>query len=94
MSDSAEVAAAREAARVLVEEHNLGDFVYNVRERELKGWNGPKVMSFANAVATLRAFAKGETATTYCALCGAGGGEHYPGCQSRTLDHFAAGSKS
>ncbi len=59
-----DIEEVREAARVLIEEHNLGDFVYDVRSRidlpadyEGSTWDHPKVTSFARAVETLRAFA-------------------------------------
>ena len=28
---------------------DLGDFVYNIRENECKGWDGPKVILWGNA---------------------------------------------
>jgi len=84
-----DVAAARAAIRVLLEEHHLADFVYNVRQRAAEGgqsfqgnsWEHPKVRSFAGAVETLRAFAKGGAATKIapCPLCG-GFGMHLHGC--------------
>lgn len=37
----------------LVHELNIGDYVYNVKERELKGWEGPRVQAFAAAVEVL-----------------------------------------
>lgn len=29
---------------------NLGDLVYQVRDRELQGWEGPAVIAWSNAV--------------------------------------------
>lgn len=62
--DSDEVALARAAAYQLVYIHNLGDYVYNVRERagddahfEGNSWEHPLVKCFSNAVETLREFA-------------------------------------
>lgn len=60
-----DVAAVREAARVLVYEHNLRDFIYSVRASAAEGdasfegnsWQHPKVISFAKAVETLHSFA-------------------------------------
>lgn len=61
-----EVAAA---ARCLVSDHNVGDFVYAIRERandrdphyEGNSWEHPLVTSFARAVETLRAFGESST---------------------------------
>ena len=61
---AAELAPVAMAARELINEHHLGDFVYIVRERlddpayEGNTWEHPKVTSFARAVETLRAFAE------------------------------------
>jgi hypothetical protein len=54
------------AVEVLLNHPNvsLGDLVYVVRERELKGWDGPNVIAWSEAVETLRrahAKAKGES---------------------------------
>lgn len=62
---AAELAPVAMAARELINEHHLGDFVYIVRERlddpayEGNTWEHPKVVSFARAVETLREFAEG-----------------------------------
>ena len=37
-----------EALQVLVKEH-VCDFIYNIRERELKGWDGPRVKAWGEA---------------------------------------------
>jgi len=34
---------------------NLGDLVYQVREREGKGWEGPAVVAWSNAIDQARA---------------------------------------
>lgn len=39
----------RRSLRVMNELHNLGDAVYEVREREGKGWAGPNVTHYAAA---------------------------------------------
>lgn len=45
-----------DALRVLVAE-NIGDNVYDIRERELKGWEGPRVTAFSNAVTVIEKYA-------------------------------------
>jgi hypothetical protein len=45
--------ALRTAARTLVAQ-NVGDFVYQIRERETEGWEGPKVKAWGEACETLR----------------------------------------
>lgn len=42
---------AIEVLRALNEVHDLGDYVYDIREREMEGWNGPLVTKWGNAVA-------------------------------------------
>lgn len=50
----------KEAIRILVKDENLGDFIYNVRERanesgRFKGnsWDHPRVKRFSDAVTRL-----------------------------------------
>ena len=31
---------------------NIGDYVYDIREREAKGWFGPKVTRYSNLIKT------------------------------------------
>ncbi|MGD9643791.1 MAG: hypothetical protein AB7V08_13750 [Elusimicrobiales bacterium] len=50
-----------EAVRTVDRIHSLGDAVYQVRERELQGWDGPLVTEYGNAVATINKHLKGET---------------------------------
>jgi hypothetical protein len=37
---------------------NLGDLVYQIRERELKGWDGPAVTAWSDAVTAAKAAIK------------------------------------
>ena len=37
---------------------DLGDLVYQVRERELQGWDGPSVTAWSNAVIAVKAVLK------------------------------------
>jgi hypothetical protein len=41
--------AALEVLRELFQVTPLGDYVYNIREREGLGWDGPKVVAWGNA---------------------------------------------
>ena len=43
-----------EACRFLVDDISIEDFIYRVRETELKGWEGPKVKGFSKAVMVLK----------------------------------------
>lgn len=43
---------------VINELHNLGDAIYDVREREGEGWEGPKVTAYGNALKKLRELLK------------------------------------
>lgn len=47
------LAAARELDR-----QSIGDFVYNIRDCELKGWEGPRVTAWGEASATLARIVK------------------------------------
>jgi len=40
------------ALRVLLSEH-IGDKVYDIREREGKGWHGPRVKAWSDACAVI-----------------------------------------
>ena len=51
-----------EAIVVLVEEEYIGDFIYQIRDRELKGWDGPRVTAFNDAVERLEKYLKDERA--------------------------------
>lgn len=42
-----------EAIEILIKKEYIGDFIYNVRENEGKGWDGPRVTAYSEAVATL-----------------------------------------
>lgn len=35
-------------ARLLTSAASLGDFIYTIRERELQGWDGPKVKAWSD----------------------------------------------
>lgn len=41
--------AALEVLRKLNQIHPLGDYIYNIREREGQGWTGPKVTAWGKA---------------------------------------------
>ena len=43
---------------VINELNNLSDAIYDVRDRELKGWEGPKVKAYGEAVTKLRVLLK------------------------------------
>lgn len=43
-----------EAIRTIDKLLPLGDGVYAVRERELRGWDGPKVTQYSDAVKALK----------------------------------------
>lgn len=38
---------AEEILRELIDDFIIGDFIYEVREQERMGWNGPNVKRFA-----------------------------------------------
>ena len=46
-------AELNEALRELLRQ-NIGDYVYDVRERELMGWEGPKVKAWSHACEVVR----------------------------------------
>lgn len=46
------------ALKVLIEQESIGDFVYDIREREGEGWDGPRVVAFSDAVQVLSEFLK------------------------------------
>lgn len=46
------------AAILILHEQGVGDYVYTVRDRELKGWEGPKVLAWSAASATIGRYAK------------------------------------
>jgi len=51
--------AELESVIVVVNElHNLSDAIYDVREREGEGWEGPKVKAYGEAISKLRALLK------------------------------------
>ena len=39
--------------------HDIGDVIYDVRENEGKGWDGPEVKAYGEAVAALKAYLGG-----------------------------------
>lgn len=43
---------------VINELNNLSDMIYDVRDRELKGWEGPKTKAYGEAISKLRALLK------------------------------------
>ena len=43
---------------VINELNNLSDAIYDVRDRELKGWEGPKTKAYGEAISKLRALLK------------------------------------
>ena len=43
---------------VINELHNLSEAIYDVRDRELKGWEGPKTKAYSEAISKLRALLK------------------------------------
>lgn len=47
---------ARELVGCLTQlnEEELGDWVYDIRERELRGWDGPRVKSWSAAVQRIK----------------------------------------
>lgn len=45
----------RWAIQALLDNH-VGDYVYDIRERELKGWAGPRVTAWGKACAILREY--------------------------------------
>jgi hypothetical protein len=47
---------AKEAVRVLLK-LGVGDMISTVRENEGKGWEGPKVKAWSDAIQTLQAYA-------------------------------------
>ena len=44
------------ALQTLVSE-GIGDFTYTIRDRELKGWNGPRVTAWSDAVQVIEKYA-------------------------------------
>lgn len=40
---------ALQALRLFYEVGDLGDFIYNIRDREAKGWDGPLVQKWSDA---------------------------------------------
>lgn len=46
------------ALKVLFVDETIEDYVYDVKERELQGWEGPRVVAFSDACQTLKAFIK------------------------------------
>jgi len=56
--DADQIGEVMKAIKQLLEVHHIDDYVYHVRERELKGWDGPLVQGFAAACNTLRAAVK------------------------------------
>lgn len=43
------------AALVMLFKEELGDFIYEIRDNELKGWEGPRVMNWGKAVTKAKA---------------------------------------
>jgi len=43
-----------EALKVLFVDETIEDYVYDVKERELQGWEGPRVVAFGDACETLK----------------------------------------
>ena len=50
------------ALRVLLDE-SIGDQVYSVRDRELKGWEGPRVTAYSQACGVIGKYAAPPEAT-------------------------------
>jgi len=44
------------ALRTLVSER-IGDFIYRIRDREMKGWDGPRVNAWSDAVQVVEKYA-------------------------------------
>ena len=42
------------AALRLLNQEGLGDFIYAIRENELEGWSGPRVINWGKAVEATR----------------------------------------
>lgn len=40
--------------RIMNDCHDFGDAVYDVKEREMEGWGGPKVTAYANSLRELK----------------------------------------
>lgn len=49
--------------RTLMDSYELGDLVYDVREREGLGWEGPKVKAYSNAVTAAKELLKAQPTT-------------------------------
>lgn len=50
--DRADFVALLRAVAALHKEH-VGDFTYTIRDRELEGWDGPRVKAWSDACATI-----------------------------------------
>jgi hypothetical protein len=48
-----DLAALKGACHTLLD-LGVGDFIYNIRDREGEGWDGPEVKAWAEACETLR----------------------------------------
>jgi len=53
-----EVEDLMRAIRDLIEKHHIEDYVYDIRDREMEGWDGPRVTSFAEDTRILKAAIK------------------------------------
>lgn len=40
----------------ILDEEGLGDWIYDIRERELRGWDGPRVKAFGKACGTIKKY--------------------------------------
>ena len=49
-----ELEEVMKAVRRLLEVHHLGDFIYEIRDHEGLGWDGPKVTSFNRDILLLQ----------------------------------------
>jgi hypothetical protein len=52
-----ELEAIRKACEALAN-NSIGDYVYDVRDRELKGWDGPRVTAWGSASQLITTIAK------------------------------------
>ena len=45
-------------AILALDAESVGDFIYHIRDRELLGWDGPRVTAWSDACATIYKYAK------------------------------------
>ncbi len=68
-------------AAVMLTKEPLGDFIYNIRDQELKGWDGPRVKNWSEAVIKIEAaIAEARPLSPPCSVCGAPEDIHDSNC--------------